>query len=133
MKKKELEKMLRTELRAVYVTTNNKSFLHLNNAIKCEYLEQKRKNKEKQKEELIMNIHELLSKILSKNDWGVFFKGEPIEGYPTQDGVKMYKVNEITADKLYDAIDNTLQKMENECQENGSQENEQTDGESSNG
>ena len=80
-----------------------------------------------------MNIHTLLSKILAENDWGVFFKGEPIEGYPTQDGVKMYKVNEITADKLYDAIDNTLQKMENECQENGSQENEQTDGESSNG
>ena len=43
----------------------------------------------------------------------------------------MYKVNEITADRLYDAIDNALQQMENECQE--SQENEQTDGESSNG
>ena len=55
-----------------------------------------------------MNIHKLLSRILAENDWGVFFKGEPIEGYPTQDGVKMYKVNEITADKLYDAIDNTL-------------------------
>ena len=78
-----------------------------------------------------MNIHEILSKVLSKNDWGVFFKGEPIEGYPTQDGVKMYKVNEITADRLYDAIDNTLQQMENECQE--SQNNEQIDGESSNG
>ena len=78
-----------------------------------------------------MNIHELLSKILSKNDWGVFFKGEPIEGYPTQDGVKMYKVNEITADRLYDAIDNELKQMENECQE--SSEDKQTDGESLNG
>ena len=131
MKKQSIEKMLRTELRAVYVTTNNKSFLHLNDAIECESLEQKRKNKEQQKEELIMNIHELLSKILSKNDWGVFFKGEPIEGYPTQDGVKMYKVNEITADRLYDAIDNELKQMENECQK--SSKDQQIDGESLNG
>ena len=78
-----------------------------------------------------MNIHELLSKILSKNDWGVFFKGEPIEGYPTQDGVKMYKVNEITADRLYDAIDNELKQTENECQE--SSEDKQIDGESLDG
>ena len=78
-----------------------------------------------------MNIHKLLSSILTKNDWGIFFKGEPMEGYPTQDGVKMYKVNEITADKLYDAIDNELKQMENECQENP--EEPPIDGESSNG
>ena len=115
----------------MYVTTNNQSFLHLNDALDCESLEQNRKNKEKEKEKIIMNIHTLLAKVLAENDWGVFFKGEPMEGYPTQDGVKMYKVNEITADKLYDAIDNALQQMENECQE--SQENKQIDGESSNG
>jgi len=131
MKNKELKKMLKTELRAVYVTTNNKSFLHLKDAISHQAVEQSNKEKIKKKEEIIMNIHKLLSKILAENDWGVFFKGEPMEGYPTQDGVKMYKVNEITADRLYDAIDNALQQMENECQE--SQENEQTDGESSNG
>tara|TARA_R110002020_G_scaffold349892_2_gene563347 strand:+ start:63 stop:488 length:426 start_codon:yes stop_codon:yes gene_type:complete len=126
-----LKKWLKTELRAVYVTTNNRSFLHLNDALDCESLEQEKKNKEKKEKEKIMNIHTLISRILTENDWGVFFKGEPMEGYPTQDGVKMYKVNEITADRLYDAIDNTLQQMENECQEN--QKTEQTDGESSNG
>ena len=78
-----------------------------------------------------MNIHKLLSKVLVKNDWGIFFRGEPIGGYPTQDGVKMYKVNEITADKLYDAIDNELKQMENECQENPGKP--PIDGESSNG
>ena len=131
MKKKKLKKMIKTELRAVYVTTNNKSFLHLNDALDCESLEQGRKNKEKEKEKITMNIHTLISRILTENDWGVFFKGEPMEGYPTQDGVKMYKVNEITADRLYDAIDNVLQQMENECQE--SKNNQQIDGKSSNG
>ena len=131
MKKTELKKMLKTELRAVYVTTNNKSFLHLKDAISHQAVEQSNKEQIKKKKEIIMNIHTLLAKVLTENDWGVFFKGEPMEGYPTQDGVKMYKVNEITADKLYDAIDNALQQMENECQE--SQENKQTDGESSNG
>jgi len=113
------------------VTTSNKSFLHLNDAIVCESVEQDRKEQLKKKRKKIMNIHELLSKILSKNDWGVFFKGEPMLGYPTQDGVKMYKVNEITADRLYDAIDNELKKMENECQE--SSKDQQIEGESSTG
>ena len=42
--------------------------------------------------------------MLSDNEWGIFFKGEPIERYPTQDGMKMYKVNEVASDRLYDAI-----------------------------
>ena len=43
-----------------------------------------------------MKIYELLSKVLSKNEWGIYFKGEPIEGFPTQDGMRVYKVNEVS-------------------------------------
>ena len=71
----------------------------------------------KKKEKLIMKIYELLSKILTDNEWGIFFKGEPIEGYPTQDGMKMYKVNEVASDRLYDAIKREITQTENQCQE----------------
>ena len=80
-----------------------------------------RKNKES-----IMNIHELLSKILSDNEWGIFFKGEPIEGFPTQDGMRVYKVNEVSSDRLFDAIEKESIKAEKECQDNQNQAGERT-------
>ena len=64
-----------------------------------------------------MKVYELLSKVLSDNEWGIFFKGEPIEGYPTQDGMKMFKVNEVASDRLYDAIKREITQTENQCQE----------------
>ena len=75
-----------------------------------------------------MKIYELLSRVLSKNEWGIFFKGEPMEGFPTQDGVKMYKVNEVAPDRLFDALKNESRQMEKEWQDNSEQ---QTEGESS--
>lgn len=78
----------------------------------------------------MMKVYELLSRVLSKNEWGIFFKGEPIEGFPTQDGVKMYKVNEVVLDRLYDAVEKEITQMENECQDNSEK---QTGEESSTG
>ena len=76
-----------------------------------------------------MKIHEVLSKVLSKNDWGVFFRGEPLQECPVQEGAKMYKVNEINLDRLYDAINDTLNEMENNWEQNI--EEKPTDSESS--
>ena len=69
-----------------------------------------------------MKLYELLSSVLSKNEWGVFFKGEPLEGYPTQDGMKIYKVNEVSPDKLFDEIKSESKQMEIECQDNSKQQ-----------
>ena len=69
-----------------------------------------------------MKIYELLSKVLSKNEWGIFFKGEPMEGFPTQDGMRVYRVNEVSSDKLFDAIEQESKLMENECQISEEQE-----------
>ena len=75
-----------------------------------------------------MKVYEILSRILSKNEWGIFFKGEPIEGFPTQDGMKMYKVNEVASDRLFDAIEKEITETEREWQGDSEQ---QTGGESS--
>ena len=60
-----------------------------------------------------MKIYEILSKVLSKNEWGVFFKGEPLQQLPIQDGAKMYKVNEVSTDRFYDEIKKAVNNMEN--------------------
>ena len=64
-----------------------------------------------------MKVYEILSRVLSKNEGGIFFKGEPVEGFPTQDGMKVYRVNEIASDRLFDAIEKEITQTENQCQE----------------
>jgi len=99
------------------VTTNNRKFLSLSEAIDCESEEEKKRVIIRKNKEMIMKIYELLSKVLSKNEWGIYFKGEPIEGFPTQDGMRVYRVNEIAPDTLYDAIEQESIKAEKEWQE----------------
>jgi hypothetical protein len=45
---------------------------------------------------------ELLTKILSENNWGIFLKGSPLEEMSTNVGV-MYKINEVDVDKIVDS------------------------------
>ena len=71
---------------------------------------------------MIMKVYEILSRVLSKNEWGIFFRGEPIESFPTQDGMKMYKVNEVALDRLHDAVEKEITQMERECQGNSEQQ-----------
>ena len=111
-----LLEMIKTEIATVYLTSNQKKFLRLNDALECESGEEVKREIIKNKEDEIMKIYELLAKVLAKNDWGIFFKGEPMEGYPTQDGMKMYKVNEIASDRLFEAIESEAIQMEKECQ-----------------
>ena len=113
---KKLKSLIKQELAIVYLTTNGKKFLSLSDAINCESLEEKKRVIIRKQEEMIVKIYELLSKVLSKNEWGIFFKGEPIEGFPTQDGMRVYKVNEVSLDRLFDAIENESIEMEKECQ-----------------
>ena len=87
--KNTLESLLRTELEVVYVTTSNKKFLQKNDAIKCEMVSQEKREIIKKKRLVIMKIHEIIAKVLSKNDWGVFFKAEPLQDFPVQEGSKM--------------------------------------------
>ena len=101
----------------MYLTTNNRKFLSLSDALDCEYVEEEKRTIIRKNEEMIMKIYELLSKVLSENEWGLYFKGEPIEGFPTQDGMRVYKVNEVSSDRLFDAIEKESIKAEKEWQE----------------
>ena len=115
---KKLKSLMKTELRIVYITKNDKTFLNLNDALEQQEEEESTGKGLKKKEEMIVKIHEILSKVLAKNEWGVFYKSNPLEIHPVQDGTKMYKVNEIDSDKLYDEIDNVIREMENTWEKN---------------
>ena len=127
--KNTLQSLLKTELRIVHITTNRKVFLHLNEAIECEFEQEVNRNTIKKRKKIIMKIYEILSKVLSKNEWGVFFKGEPLQHLPTQEGAIIYKVNEVSTDRLYDAINKSVDNMENDWEKE--EKEKPTDSESS--
>ena len=60
-------------------------------------------------------IHKLFLKVLNSNNWGLYFKGEPISRIPTNDDSMVYKVNEVKFERLIEEIQNIL---ESDCQEN---------------
>lgn len=124
-----LKSLLRTELRVVYVTTNEKVFLNENDALQCEGVEHRKKEKLWEQEKVIMNIQQTILKILADNKWGIFYKGDPLESTLVQDGNTVYRVNEVNADQIIDALRYTEKEQEKKWEDN-TQEN-RADNESS--
>ena len=109
---------LKTELGHIYLTSKDEKFLSREEALikELEIL----KNKEHKIKEVKMNnnIYNLITKILASNDWGLYFKGEPLQSLPIQDGFKMFKVNDVNLDELHNAVMREVEKGQSESWEN---------------
>ena len=113
----------------MYVTRSNKKFLSLHDALEQQEAEENNKKKEEEETKQMVRIYKIISKVLSDNEWGIYFKGEPLQELPVQEGAKIYKVNEVNSDRLYDAIESKMREMESNWNQNT--EEKQIDNESS--
>ena len=52
-----------------------------------------------------MNIVELIMGILKSENWGVFYKNQPIQPLEMQDGNALYKVNQVDECEIETAIE----------------------------
>ena len=111
---KKEKKMLKTELAIIYLSQDDKKFLNIEDAIKHQGIIEKHKEKQMEEIQMTIDIKSLVLKILEKNDWGVYFKGEPITSLPVQDSSKIYKVNDVSLDRFIDSIDDELGKAREE-------------------
>ena len=66
-----------------------------------------RKLKQKQR---IMDIAELVMKVLKNENWGMFYKNQPMRNLETQDGGTLYEVNQVDECEIETVIHNTLTK-----------------------
>ena len=105
----EKKKMIKTELETVYLTTDDKKFLTINDAIEHQGILEKHKEKKMEEIQMVVDVKNLIKEVLEKNDWGIYFKAEPISSLPVQDNSKIYKVNDVNADRFMDAIDAELE------------------------
>ena len=57
-----------------------------------------------------MDIVELVMQILKSENWGVFYKNQPIQPLEMQDGNALYKVNQVDEEQIETAIEQALTK-----------------------
>ena len=48
-----------------------------------------------QQKQRIMDIVELIMEVLKSENWGVYYKNQPIQPLETQDGSALYRVNQV--------------------------------------
>ena len=67
-------------------------------------------NKERklQKKQRIMNTIKLIMQILKSENWGVFYRNQPIQPLEMQDGNALYKVNQVDEQEIETAIEKAL-------------------------
>lgn len=105
---KKEKNLIKTELSIVYLTTNDKKFLNIEDAIKYQGILNKNKEKEMEGVQMTIDIKNLVLEVFKENDWGVYFKGEPITSLPVQDNSKIYKVNSVSLDRFFDLLDDKI-------------------------
>ena len=113
--RKKLRGILKHELERIWITSDEKKFLRIDDALKHEETLEKKRAIIQKEEDKVTDIHKLFLKVLNSNNWGLYFKGEPISRIPTNDDSMVYKVNEVKFERLIEEIQNTL---ESDCQEN---------------
>ena len=70
-------------------------------------------------------IKKIVISLLQKNNWGIYFKGQPLMEMPVNGEGSIYKLNDISTDELEGAISDEFdiflnkinQQGEAECQE----------------
>ena len=58
----------------------------------------------------IMDIVELIMQVLKSENWGVFYKNQPIQPLELQGGDSLYKVNQVDDGDVEEALQTTLTK-----------------------
>ena len=75
-----------------------------------------------QQKQRIMDIVELIMQVLKGENWGVYYRNQPIQPLEMQDGNALYKVNQVDESQIETAIDEALTKWES-SQTNSNQNN----------
>ena len=61
-----------------------------------------------QKEQRIMNVIELIIQVLKSENWGMFYKNQPIRTLDTNDGGTLYEVNQVDECEIEKVITEAL-------------------------
>ena len=113
---------VKSELDFVYITSAGTRYLKRMDALCAEASIQQARKFKQQKQERIMDYIEVMLKVFSDKNWGVYYKSEPMHTLNMQEGAALYKINEVD----YDEVERVIERAIEECLQTKSQSSEQT-------
>tara|TARA_R100001594_G_scaffold87052_1_gene121450 strand:- start:11561 stop:11938 length:378 start_codon:yes stop_codon:yes gene_type:complete len=107
LKKKQNPK-IKHELGTIYIDTSGGKHLVYEDALCAQaQIDIAYEGKLKQKKN-VMNIVELIMRILEKKNWGVYYKNQAIQPLELQDGNSLYQVNQVDESELEKVIEEVV-------------------------
>ena len=110
MNNNDLKEKIKKELDTVYIDSGGTKHLKHMNALCAESQIQQCIESKLQQKQRIMNIVELIMQVLKSENWGVFYKNQPIQPLEMQDGNALYKVNQVDEEHVEAVIEKALTK-----------------------
>jgi len=112
---------VKSELDFVYITSAGTRYLNRLDALCAEGSIQQAREFKQQKQERIMDYTEVMLKVFSDMNWGVYYKSEPMHTLNMKEGAALYKINEVDEDEVRRVIERAIK----ECLQTESQSSEQ--------
>jgi hypothetical protein len=60
---------------------------------------------------MIDDVQNIIERIIQGNNWGLYFKANPLENLPSQDGQHIYKVNDVSKEEVSKAVHIAVQEV----------------------
>lgn len=106
------EAKVRQELETVYITSSGSKYLKKMDALCAEsQIQQARESREKRRK-IIMDMVDILIKVLRENNWGVFYKSEPMQTLTLQDDAPLLRINEVDDESVETAVLSVIEKLQ---------------------
>ena len=103
---------IRSELDTVYITSDGRKFLKYLDALYSQSEIDKGIEIKLSKQARVMDIVKIVMDVLRRENWGVYYKNQPMQPLEMQDGNPLYKINLVDDDDIERALINTLTKGE---------------------
>ena len=109
---------IKTELETVFITSSGNRYLEEMDAICAESQIQQARQSQQERENKMTKLVDILFDILKQNNWGVFYKANPMHLLSLQDGAPLLKINEVDEDVVEKAINDVIMNPDNNYLEN---------------
>ena len=120
---------VKKELETIYITSSGSKYLKEMDAICAEaQVQQAKESKERRKEKLMGKIEAILEVLMEEN-WGIYFKNNPMRSLATQEGGTLYEINAVDIDEvervLFKKLNTIKEGQEDNCTEHTAHHSQQ--------
>ena len=102
---------IKIEIDTVYITTAGDKFLKKMDAFRAESQIQQAKESEEKRRKIMMSMVEILIRVLKENNWGVFYKSEPMQTLTLQNDSPLLRINEVDDDVVESAVLSVIENL----------------------